>query len=40
MTIRRAIVTTNASLHGVPIAAVEFMARRQQLCDAVEDRFL
>ena len=40
MTIRRAIVATDASVQGVPIAAVEFIPRRQQPCDAVEDPLL
>jgi hypothetical protein len=34
MTVRRAVATTNASIHGVPIAAVDFTARFQLLCNA------
>ena len=37
MTIRRAIATTNASIHGVPIAAVDFIPRPPQLWDLAED---
>ena len=37
MTIRRAIVTTNAPIHGVPIATVDFIPRPQQLWDATQD---
>ena len=36
MTIRRAIVNTNASIYGVPIAAVEFVPVHQQPWDAAE----
>jgi hypothetical protein len=37
MTIRRAVVTTNASVHGVPIAAVDFAPRPRRLCDDAQD---
>jgi len=36
MTIRRAIVNTNASVQGIPIAAVEFVPVHQQPWDAAE----
>jgi len=36
MTIRRAIATTNASVQGIPIAAVEFVPVHQQPWDAAE----
>jgi len=36
MTIRRAIISTSASVHGVPIAAVDFIARGLQLWATVE----
>ena len=40
MTIRRAAATTNASIHGVPIAAVEFIPRAYQPWDAPGDHKL
>jgi len=36
MTIRRAIATTDASIQGIPIAAVEFIPRAQQLWHPAE----
>jgi len=40
MTVRRAIAATNASTHGVPIAAVDFVARAQQPWHAAEEDYL
>jgi hypothetical protein len=36
MTVTRATANTDASIHGVPVASVEFTARPQQPCDAPE----